>query len=221
MAGKPIKPTDLQNEFINLQSKLSETFDPKDVQQRKGTGGIYLDYIAIDKVYKRLNDLFPLGYDIIIKDTKFISDSIIVEISLEISLDNKVITRQGIGADKIERDVDKACKTAYAEAVKKACHSLGIALYLWDAEERLKLSRERANIKKDESTATTFTSKQIDGMKDIKTKFNINDNEGLNKFVVEWSDGKTKTTAGLKTNNIDSFITFMNEKHKDNTTEVD
>jgi hypothetical protein len=46
-----------------------------------------------------------------------------------------MISRDGIGAD-VKFDPDGAVKTAQAEALKKACHQFGIALYLWDAAER-------------------------------------------------------------------------------------
>ena len=46
-----------------------------------------------------------------------------------------VIVRDGIGGD-IGYDPDKALKTAQAEALKKACHQYGIALYLWKVDER-------------------------------------------------------------------------------------
>lgn len=48
----------------------------------------------------------------------------------------------GVGAD-IADDLDKALKTALAEALKKAGHQLGIGLYLWNDEDRQSLARER------------------------------------------------------------------------------
>lgn len=45
------------------------------------------------------------------------------------------VSRDGIGAD-IKFDPDGAVKTAQAEALKKACHQFGIALYLWKEDER-------------------------------------------------------------------------------------
>ena len=41
----------------------------------------------------------------------------------------------GVGAD-VSFDLDKAVKTALAEAIKKACHQYGIALELWEEERR-------------------------------------------------------------------------------------
>ena len=57
-----------------------------------------------------------------------------------------MISRDGIGAN-INFDPDTAVKSAQAEALKKACHQYGIALYLWDAAERdfVELQRRAAN----------------------------------------------------------------------------
>jgi len=46
-----------------------------------------------------------------------------------------IISRDGIGAG-FNFDPDTSVKTAQAEALKKACHQFGIALYLWSEEER-------------------------------------------------------------------------------------
>lgn len=46
-----------------------------------------------------------------------------------------LISRDGIGAG-LNFDPDTAVKTAQAEALKKACHQFGIALYLWSEDER-------------------------------------------------------------------------------------
>jgi len=56
-----------------------------------------------------------------------------------------MISRDGIGAG-LNFDPDTAVKTAQAEALKKACHQYGIALYLWDSAERdfVELQRQAA-----------------------------------------------------------------------------
>lgn len=66
--------------------------------------------------------------------------------------------RDGIGSDELfefrfnkwdkvfepAMDMDKAWKTAYANAIKKAAVQFGVGLYLWDAEERAKIERGQA-----------------------------------------------------------------------------
>jgi hypothetical protein len=58
------------------------------------------------------------------------------------------VSRDGIGAD-IKFDPDGAVKTAQAEALKKACHQFGIALYLWSEDERDYVDLQRKASKDD------------------------------------------------------------------------
>jgi len=57
-----------------------------------------------------------------------------------------VVVRDGIGSN-INFDPDTAVKSAQAEALKKACHQYGIALYLWKEAERefVALQKSAAN----------------------------------------------------------------------------
>jgi hypothetical protein len=57
-----------------------------------------------------------------------------------------VVVRDGIGSN-INFDPDTAVKSAQAEALKKACHQYGIALYLWQEAERdfIALQKSAAN----------------------------------------------------------------------------
>jgi hypothetical protein len=57
-----------------------------------------------------------------------------------------LVSRDGIGAG-LNFDPDTAAKTAQAEALKKACHQFGIALYLWSEDERdyVDLQRKAVN----------------------------------------------------------------------------
>jgi hypothetical protein len=71
----------------------------------------------------------------------FLSDIGVISIGAEddedafLTTQKAVVVRDGIGGD-IGFDPDKALKTAQAEALKKACHQFGIALYLWKEAER-------------------------------------------------------------------------------------
>ena len=57
-----------------------------------------------------------------------------------------VVVRDGIGSN-VNFDPDTAVKSAQAEALKKACHQYGIALYLWKEAERdfVALQKSAAN----------------------------------------------------------------------------
>ena len=59
-----------------------------------------------------------------------------------------IVYRDGIGANT-NFDPDTAVKSAQAEALKKACHQFGIALYLWDAAERDYVELQRRAVSDD------------------------------------------------------------------------
>jgi len=67
----------------------------------------------------------------------------------------------------------------------------------------------KKEIKKDDK----YTEKQINEMKDIKSKMNISENGELNEFVIEWSYGQGKTYKYLNINNINDFINFMKKQY--------
>lgn len=129
-----------------LLAKLSERFPVEDVKQRR-QGGMTLDYISIDATIRRLNDVLGAAWSFdgypdrveILPDGKYM----VVYSGTLRALDKSA---SGIGAD-VASDLDKALKTALAEALKKAGHQFGIGLYLWDEAEREVIARERKNPK--------------------------------------------------------------------------
>lgn len=82
----------------------------------------------------------------------FLSDIGVISIGAEddddafLTTQKAVVVRDGIGSN-INFDPDTAVKTAQAEALKKACHQYGIALYLWKEAERdfVALQKSAAN----------------------------------------------------------------------------
>ena len=60
-----------------------------------------------------------------------------------------------------------------------------------------------------EYIAPDFTEIQIESMKKIKTKLNINDNTQLNQFVRDCFVGQIESYKDLNEKNIDQFIAFM------------
>jgi hypothetical protein len=123
------------------------------------------DYVAIDGYINRLNDVVGINWDwhvdkFELRDAPPTSSGkpqylAIVTGWLQIAfpkpdgLDDAYWTytgssrRNGIGAG-LNFDPDTAVKTAQAEALKKACHQFGIALYLWSEEERDFVQMQRA-----------------------------------------------------------------------------
>lgn len=82
----------------------------------------------------------------------FLSDIGVISIGAEddddafLTTQKAVVVRDGIGSN-VNFDPDTAVKSAQAEALKKACHQYGIALYLWKEAERdfVALQKSAAN----------------------------------------------------------------------------
>lgn len=116
-----------------------------DAHKSRQQGGRSLMYIDIAHTIERLNQVFKTDYSTEILDTQFVQDFVFVKARVSyIGEDGKLYYKDGIGADKLmAADPDKSLKTAYAEAIKKAAHQLGVALYLWDEGERKEIEQEQ------------------------------------------------------------------------------
>lgn len=199
-----------------VQLDLAKNFPVSEVKQREGGFGKKLDYIGIDSTIGRMNDVLPMGYSWTVDNVCILEGAVIV--TGTISIESKrgdgsieVIKRSGVGADAVSKDMDKSVKTAYAEAFKKACNTLGIALYLWDADERAEIARERQN----GGTATnrTFSPQQLEKMKFIRTKLKLSTDADLNKFLVdEYKDSEIKCKADFTSGNIGKFLEWADKK---------
>ena len=156
-----------------IPKELTEKFHPSLVKKNQSNQ----DYVAIDGYINRLNDVLGHAwawqintweireagetrtgkqqYMAVVQGTLTIILSDIGVISVSDSDDEPYLTtqkamisRDGIGAN-INFDPDTAVKSAQAEALKKACHQYGIALYLWDAAERDFVELQRQASKND------------------------------------------------------------------------
>lgn len=136
-----------------LLEALSADFPKDQVRQRDGGRGIKLDYIDVVQTIHRLTDVLKADWDWRVLD----ASCELVETAngptylasergeLHVWLPNRErpVVRGGSGADTDPRDPDKAIKTADAEALKKAGHKFGIALYLWDEAKRDEIAEFR------------------------------------------------------------------------------
>lgn len=135
---------------------LTEKFHPSLVKKNQANQ----DYVAIDGYINRLNDVLGSNWSWSVNTWEFrdapptakgkpqymavVSGTLSIKIGDEDMF--SYVSRDGIGAG-FNFDPDTAVKTAQAEALKKACHQFGIALYLWDAAERdyVELQRRAGN----------------------------------------------------------------------------
>ena len=143
-----------------IPSDLTEKFHPSMVKKNQSNQ----DYVAINQYINRLNDVLGALWSWSVNDWKIMDApptksgkpqyTAIVQGTLMIVLNDigvvsvgegdddaflttqrATVARDGIGANT-NFDPDTAVKSAQAEALKKACHQFGIALYLWSEAER-------------------------------------------------------------------------------------
>lgn len=137
----------------SLLELLSAEFPKSEVRQRDGGRGIKLDYIDVVQTIKRLTDVLNADWDWRVLDAKVelvetsngptYLASERGELAIWLPDHEHPVIRGGSGADTDPRDPDKAIKTADAEALKKAGHKFGIALYLWDESKRDEIATYR------------------------------------------------------------------------------
>ena len=156
-----------------IPADLTEKFHPSLVKKNQSGQ----DYVSIDGYINRLNTVLGHKWAWSINSWELRTDVpttssgkpqylAIVQGTLTIVLDDigvvtvgdgedgflttqrGVISRDGIGSN-INFDPDTAVKSAQAEALKKSCHQFGIALYLWDEEERDFVALQRKAMKSD------------------------------------------------------------------------
>jgi hypothetical protein len=142
-----------------IPDALTERFHPSLIKKNQSGQ----DYVSIDGYINRLNDVLGAMWSWSINDWKIadaaptksgkpqytavvqgtltiiFSDIGVVSIGVDedsfLTSQRAQISRDGIGANT-NFDPDTAVKSAQAEALKKACHQFGIALYLWSEAER-------------------------------------------------------------------------------------
>ena len=149
------------------------------------------DYVSIDGYINRLNEVLGHAWAWQINDWKLYPDAApatkngkpqylaVVQGTLTIILNDigvvsigtdedsflttqrAQVCRDGIGSS-INFDPDTSVKTAQAEALKKACHQFGIALYLWQEAERDFIALQKAASTNDvalKSLAVAYTQR--------------------------------------------------------------
>jgi hypothetical protein len=155
-----------------IPENLTERFHPSLVKKNQSGQ----DYVAIDGYINRLNDVLGAMWSWQINDWKimdaaptksgkpqytavvqgtlmvFLTDVGVITVGEDddsfLTTQKAQVARDGIGANT-NFDPDTAVKSAQAEALKKACHQFGIALYLWSEAERDFVELQRQASKND------------------------------------------------------------------------
>jgi len=174
-----------------IPAKLTEKFHYSQVKKNQSGQ----DYVSIDGYINRLNDVLNHAwswrinkseiyfgvapdtargkpqYVAMVQGTLSIVLSDIGVVSVEdeeggsyLTEHRAMISRDGVGAS-VNFDPDTAIKTAQAEALKKACHQFGIALYLWSEAERSFIALQRQAVNNDvalKGLAVSYTQRELE-----------------------------------------------------------
>lgn len=137
----------MTNQLEQLQAEFSAA-----EHKSRPQGGKALTYIAIDATINRVNAVLGANWSVVpptsttllpITDSEGSISKYIAkcELFIEAEIDGVKKTLYGFGA-MVNADPDMAGKTALAEAIKKAWHQAGVALYLWDPEARDRIAKK-------------------------------------------------------------------------------
>ena len=111
-------------------------------------GGQTLTYVDISATINRVNEVLGVNWSVVAPtqtqlmpmDSGYLAKT---ELFVRAEIDGVEKTLYGVGA-MVNRDPDMAMKTALAEAIKKAFHQAGVALYLWDPVARERVTKKSA-----------------------------------------------------------------------------
>ncbi len=161
MAAKTTRP--------QLEALMAQ-FEPAQHKSRK-QGGQDLTYIPIDATINRVNEVLgsawsvrpPSSTQVLPLENGFLAKS---ELFIDAEIDGVTKTLYGVGAMR-NPDPDMAMKTALAEALKKAFHQAGVALYLWDPAQRDEVAA------KSKWAGATLVAKKKEVQRLAKEKLNL------------------------------------------------
>lgn len=140
-------PKSTQPEFPQLL-QLQREFTPGEHKNRS-QGGKQLTYVDISATINRVNEVLGPNWSLTDKTrTTLVPTSsgtfgAMTEAYIIATIDGVEKHLYGVGA-MVNKDPDMAAKTALAEAIKKAFHQAGVALYLWDEAARDRVNQAKA-----------------------------------------------------------------------------
>lgn len=189
---------------------LYEPFPPE-MERTLTKGGAALTYIPVSEVINRLNKVigldkwsFAINYCERDKaDTDFIVAHVTFTATFGTGEDERKISRDGIGGQKIKRtragdivDLGDEMKGAVSDALKKAAQTLGIGLYLARSEEAMEVE-VASEIPQVSPEIETLWNNFVG----LSKSLNATAKGTLNDHWVEFSGGRpkpTKTTATVQ-----------------------
>jgi hypothetical protein len=119
---------------------LTRAFTPDEIKQREAAFGAKLDYVEGHKVIRRLNEAFNHDWSFSIISTQIVQGFVIIHGQLR----HGEIIKDGIGTKQVTHkkgttqvlDVGSDYKAATTDALKKCATLFGVALDLYDSDEK-------------------------------------------------------------------------------------
>lgn len=128
---------------ISQQQRLDEPFAEHQIKTLEAKGG--LDYVPVAEVIARMNDVLGTGkWTAVITSAEKIETSAIVQVSVTAEIDGNLCSAPGIGGAQVRSSMElgDTFKSAYSDALKKACQRLGVGLHLARDEEPVPVNVE-------------------------------------------------------------------------------
>lgn len=132
-----------------------KSLDKDDVAYRQGAGNMQLAYIEGVDTIRHLNEVFgPLGWNVTYGETTKVVESsgkLVLRVKCRLEVEGGKVWREDVGFGEDTRgDYEKAEKTAYTDALKRAARLFGayFGLDLYDKEKLKEIAAEKKNGKK-------------------------------------------------------------------------
>lgn len=140
-----------KTERREIYGPLSEQF-PREMERTLNKGGTNLTYIPVSEVITRLNKVLGVdkwSFTIIRCERDAIDpDFVVAHVRLDWHTSGLVVSRDGIGGQKIKRtkqgsivDLGDEFKGAISDALKKAAQTLGVGLYLARSDDAMEIEQ--------------------------------------------------------------------------------
>lgn len=200
----------------NLYQQLSEPF-PQEMEKTVNKSGTNLVYIPVSEIINRLNKV--LGVDKwsfeIVRCERDASDPDFVVAHVRLTAhvgENNIISRDGIGGQKIKRkkdgtiiDLGDEFKGAISDALKKSAQTLGVGLYLARSEDAMEIEQVidagvQAQAQKETGSPKFFQ------VKELFESLNEDKKRDVKKFWSDYSGGTSKPLSKMSDDELDVIL---------------
>lgn len=211
----------------DLYERLSEPF-PVEMEKTLRKGGVNLTYIPVSEVITRLNRVIGIenwSSTIVKCDRDALDpDYIVAHVRLVATIDDKVVSKDGFGGQKIKRmkngeivDLGDEMKGAVSDALKKAAQQLGVGLYLARDADAIEVELEQ-------DAALADVDEHADAVrrfKEIKDMLNDEQTEHVKQWLLDYHGGNKVKFADMSVGDLNAAIVEMVRVQFNGTVAVD